>query len=99
MFLSVHFSLFDTTTPVPSQQLSSGWLVIRSVVVPGEYVGGPAQTSDGEQSAPAPDEYHQQGVAVAPINASRQQPVRYVKIRHASHSIRNVHQCSDRALF
>jgi hypothetical protein len=41
----------------------------------------------------------EQGVAVASINASRQQPVLYVKIRHASHSIRNVHQCSDRTLF
>jgi len=34
-----------------------------------------------------------------PFNASGQQPVLYVKIRHASHSIRNVHQCSNRALF
>ena len=40
-----------------------------------------------------------QGVVVAPINASRQQPVLYVKMRHAFHSLRNVHQCSDRALF
>jgi hypothetical protein len=40
-----------------------------------------------------------QGVGVAQNNASRQQPVLYAKIRHASHSIRNVYYCSDRALF
>ncbi len=33
------------------------------------------------------------------INESKQQTVPYEKISHASYSIRNIHQCSNRALF